>query len=224
MNDRTRKRLSIALGGALLVGVAIWTRRSLGIELDPNALRELVLGLGPAAPLACVLLITFRSLLGIPSQVALVVAGLCFGTLAGTFYGATGLTASGLGSFLIARYAGRDALESRIPARLKPLLEQAGERPGALFIAVGTGYPIGFITAYHAMAGVTAMRLWVFVVSLAIGSTLRAATYAFFGSSLVAGDLTPILRATAVIGAAFAIPLLFPGARAWLRRVVWMRD
>ena len=224
MTARVRKPLILALAAAATVGGAIWMRQTLGIELDPRALRDLVNGLGPVAPVALVLLITFRGLLGIPSQLVLIVAGLCFGTLVGALYGALGLTASGLGTFLIGRYAGRDALESRSPPRLRPLLELAGERLGAVIIAVATGYPIGFLTAYHALAGVTRMRLGAFAIALAVGSSVRAATYTFFGNSLVQGGIGPILQATAVIAAALALPLLMPSTRGWLKRMLIARE
>ncbi len=216
--SRIRKPLLLSIGAAAGLAGAVWTRHALGLEFDPRSLRDFVASLGPAAPLALVLLITFRSLLGIPSQLALIAAGLCFGTLAGALYGSLGLTASGLGTFLLARYAGREALESRAPPRLKRLLERSGNRLGAVLVAVGTGYPIGFITGYHALAGVTRMRLATFGVALVVGSGVRAATYTFFGSSLVAGGLAPVLQATALIAAVLALPLFSPRARAWLKR------
>ena len=220
MASKTAKPLILVLGCATALAGTLWARHALGIELDPRSLRDFVDRIGPAAPVALILLITFRSLLGVPSQLALIAAGLCFGTLAGTVYGALGLIASGLGTFLLARYAGREALQSRAPARLMPLLETVGDRLGAILVAVGTGYPVGFITGYHALAGVTPMRLGTFTIALAIGSSCRAATYTFFGNSLVTGGLAPVLQATAVIVAAMALPLLFPGSRTWIKRLV----
>jgi hypothetical protein len=49
---------------------------------------------------------------------------------------------------------------------------------------------------------------------------VRAATYAYFGNSLMAGELQLILIATAIILALLALPLFFSGGRAYLRRVV----
>jgi uncharacterized membrane protein YdjX (TVP38/TMEM64 family) len=224
MSPRLRKRIVVSIIGAGLLGFAIWARRSLGIEYDPHSLREWVLDLGPVAPIALVALIALRAAIGVPSQLVLIVAGLCFGVVIGTFYGALGLTISGLGTFLLARYAGRDAIEPRIPDRVRPFVEQAGERPGAVFVAIGTGYPIGFITAYHALAGVTPMRLTTFAIALIVGSTARAATYTYFGSSLVAGGLRPVIEATLLLGILLALPLLFTRTRTWLLKVVLARN
>ena len=93
-------------------------------------------------------------------------------------------------------------------------------RPGALFITLATGYPVGVLTAYHALAGVTPMKFGVFTLALALGAIPRAATYAYFGNSLLAGELKLILTATAIILALLASPLLFPSGRAFLERVV----
>jgi len=219
-----RRRNLVLLGvSVLVIGAAVWARRTLGIEMDPQALRDWIRGIGPAAPLACIALVAFRALLGIPSQLVLIVAGLCFGTMVGALYGTLGLTLSGVLTFLAARYGGRDALERRVPQRFSEFMRQAGERAGAVFVAFGTGYPVGFITAYHALAGITAMRLSVFLIALVLGSAVRAATYSYFGNSLIEGGITPILQATAVLGLAFAIPLLVPRSRDWLKRLVLVR-
>jgi uncharacterized membrane protein YdjX (TVP38/TMEM64 family) len=224
MSPRVRKWLVVSILSIGVIAFAVWARRSLGIEYDPLSLRELVLSLGPIAPVALIALIALRAAIGVPSQLVLIVAGLCFGTLLGTLYGAIGITLSGIATFLLARYAGRDAIEPRIPERVRPFVEQAGERPGAIFIAIGTGYPIGFITAYHALAGVTPMRLATFTFALAVGATARAATYTYFGSSLVAGGIRPVIEATLVIGVVLALPLLFARTRTWLLNVVLARD
>jgi uncharacterized membrane protein YdjX (TVP38/TMEM64 family) len=219
-----RKNLVLLGVGAIVIAVAIWARRTLGIEMDPQVLRDWIRGIGPAAPLVCIALVAFRALVGIPSQLALIVAGLCFGTLVGTLYGTLGLTISGTLTFLAARYGGREALERRIPKRFSVFMKQSGERLGAIFVAFGTGYPVGFLTAYHALAGITPMRLIVFIIALALGSSARAATYAYFGNSLITGGITPILQATAVLALAFGVPLLFPRSREWLKRMVLVRE
>jgi uncharacterized membrane protein YdjX (TVP38/TMEM64 family) len=220
MQSRRRKTLTLVAVAALGIGASWSLRRSLGIELDPRSLRDFVGELGALGPIVCVALIAFRSLLGIPSQVVLIGAGLCFGIFAGAIYGAIGLTLSAAGTFLIARYAGRDAVESRLPERFLPLFRNAGTRLGASFVGLGTAYPIGFITGYHALAGVTPMPLATFVVAVALGASVRAVTYTWFGSAIVEGGLIPLLQATAVLTAACVVPLLFPASRAWLRRLL----
>lgn len=202
----------------------MWARRSLGIELDPQSIRAFVQELGPIGPLVMVLLVTFRSLLGIPSQLILIAAGLCFGIAAGTLYGTIGLTLSALGTFGIARYAGRESVESHVPPRIKRALDQAGDRLGAVVVGLATGYPIGFITAYHAVAGITSMSAIMFAVAVTCGGMVRAATYTYFGNALIEGGMRAVLEATVVLTLLFTLPLLVPSVRRWVKRVVVAHD
>ncbi|MCS5637196.1 MAG: VTT domain-containing protein [Myxococcota bacterium] len=208
----------IAFGLGLLF-LGIFVRDRLGIDLEPQSIRAWILDTGPVAPILCVGIVALRSFIGLPSQLVLIVAGLSFGVFWGTVYGTIGLELSGLITFQLARIAGRDAVHRKIPERMRPLIARAGERPGALFIAVATAYPIGVLTAYHGLAGVTSMKLRVFAFALALGAVVRAATYAYFGNSLVAGDLELMFIATAIILGLLALPLLFPSGRAFFRRV-----
>ena len=220
MTKASRKWLGFTGLGIGLVALGMFVRGRLGIDLDPESIRQWVLAAGPIAPILCVGLVAGRSFVGLPSQVVLIVAGLCFGVFWGTLYGALGLEISGLITFQVSRMAGRDAVHRTIPDRIRPLIKRAGERPGALFITLATGYPVGVLTAYHALAGVTPMKFGVFTLALALGAIPRAASYAYFGNSLLAGELKLILTATAIILALLASPLLFPSGRAFLERVV----
>lgn len=208
----------------MILGGAIWARRSLGIELDPHSIRTYVQSLGPVGPLVMITMIAGRSLLGIPSQLILIAAGLCFGIAAGTLYGTIGLTLSAIATFGIARYAGRESVESHVPPRIKRILEQAGDRLGAVVVGVATGYPIGFITAYHAVAGITSMRFGLFAVAVAAGGAVRAATYTYFGNALIDGGIYAVLQATILLTALFTVPLLIPSVRRWIKRVVLAHD
>jgi uncharacterized membrane protein YdjX (TVP38/TMEM64 family) len=159
-----------------------------------------------------------------PSALVLIGGGLVFGTVAGTLYGAAGLLASALAMFLSSRWAGRDAVEARLPARFRYLLDVAGSRAGAVFVAVGTAYPLSPITSYHLLAGVTGMALPVFVSAAATGSLGRAAIYTYFGSSLVEAEPVRLLLAGALLLVAMLVPLAFPAPRAWLLQAFERRD
>jgi uncharacterized membrane protein YdjX (TVP38/TMEM64 family) len=210
------RRGRLLVGAAVLLAGFLLMRRALGLEFDPESMEDTVAGMGVWGPLVYVGIVAFRVPLGLPSQLVLVGGGIVFGTLSGTLYGAAGLLASAIGLFLIARYTGREALESRIPGRMRPVLELASTRVGALSLAVGTGYPFGPITMYHLFAGVTGMAFAAFVLAVGAGSLVRSATFTFFGSRILAGEIAGILQASAVIAAAVVVPLLFPRSRAWL--------
>ena len=101
---------------AVLLGVAFFARTQLGITWDLDGLRAFVDGLGAWGPLAFVGVVTFRTVLFVPSQLALIAGGICFGTTGGTIYGAIGLLASGLMVFVLTRWLGADAARNRVPA------------------------------------------------------------------------------------------------------------
>jgi uncharacterized membrane protein YdjX (TVP38/TMEM64 family) len=210
------RRGRLLVGAAVLLVGFIAMRRALGLEFDPESMETTVSSMGVWGPLVYMGIVAFRVPLGLPSQLVLVGGGIVFGTLSGTLYGAAGLLASGVALFLGARYAGREALESRIPPRMRPVLDLAATRVGALSMAVGTGYPFGPITLYHLVAGVTGMAFVAFVLAVGAGSLVRSATFTFFGSQILAGDSMGIVQAGALIAAAVLVPLLFPRSRAWL--------
>lgn len=212
----TRERW-LGLGAlVLLLGVAWFSRTRLGITWDLDGLRALVDGLGVWGPAAFVAVVTFRTVLFVPSQLALIAGGICFGTTGGTLYGALGLLASGLLVFLITRWLGADAVRSRVPAAVQRALAAAGSRGGAVLVGIGTGYPVGNVTGYHAAAALTPMRVDVFTAAVALGSLGRAWTYAFFGNAILERSTAELVAIAVGVGLAAALlPLLHPSVRAW---------
>lgn len=217
MHSETRR---IATAAAVIGGLSLlaWVaRHALGLEWNAESIRQAVGRLGVWGPVFFVPLVALRSFLLIPSQILLIAAGLCFGTAAGAVYGALGILGSGGLAFGVSRWAGRDAVLRMMTPRLHRALDLAGSRAGAILIFLGTAYPIGPITAYHAGAGVTLMRVPVFFLALAPGAAIRAATYTWFGSSLAEGGMWEITAAGALVALLTALPLAHPRGRDWLR-------
>ena len=212
--------LTLAIGGGVLLVVFALLRHQLGLAYDPESLRAAVGGLGIWGPLVFIGIVAFRVPLGMPSQLVLIGGGLVFGTLVGTLYGALGLTVSAGVLFATSRWAGQESIMARVPTRLQPLFDIAGSRFGASFIALGTGYPFGPITMYHLIAGVTKLPAVLFLAAVAVGSTVRAATFTYFGSSLMSGEADRVLQASALLLLAGLAPLAFPGPRAWLLQAI----
>ena len=87
-----------------------------------------------------------------------------------------------------------------------------------MLVGIGTGYPVGNVTGYHAAAALTPMRYDVFTLAVALGSLLRAWTYAFFGNAILersTAELVAIALGVAVLAA--VLPLLHPRVRGWVR-------
>ena len=220
----SRRRLWFLLGGLALIAVFVAVRRELGIELDPESIRAAVDRLGFWGPLAYVAIVALRIPLGLPSGFALVGGGLVFGFVEATLYGATGLLISAVGVFLISRWVGRETIESRVPARLRYLLDIAGSRVGALFVALGTAYPLSPLSSFPIVAGITSMAVTVFTLAAAAGSVGRAGLYAYFGSRIADADPLQLLGAGALFVAAAVIPLAFATPRAWVFQAFARRD
>lgn len=220
MNATLRRLLvSLAILGLLyLVGGTI--REQLGIEFDVESVRDFVLGLGPAAPLLFVFVVAGRSLLWLPSQVVLIVAGLCFGTLLGAVVGGAGLMISGLFLFAIARYAGRDAIERRLGPRVRHLLDFTRRRSGVLAFGLACSYPLSPLSPLQAAAGWTPMSVPHFIAAAFAGGMVRAGIFAYFGDALTRASWSALMQPLLLFAGVLAIPLLFPSGRTWLSEVL----
>lgn len=221
----------LVLTGLVVAGLfagALWLRGESGLELNPESLRDAVARMGVWAPFVYVLVVAFRVPLGMPSQLVLIGGGLLFGTLAGTAYGTGGLALSAVVLFLASRWAGRESVMTRLPARFQSLLKIAGSRAGVAFVGVGSGYPLGPVTMYHIAAGLTGMSLGAFALAATLGSSVRAYTYTFLGSTLsshqggesgsrwAGPDWELVAQALGVLTLALVVPLLFRRPRTWI--------
>jgi uncharacterized membrane protein YdjX (TVP38/TMEM64 family) len=218
MLRNTRKYLVFVFLILTICIVGYYARTVFDIEMNPDSLRAWINEAGPAAPAIAILLVGFRMILGIPSHLALLVVGLCFGVFKGAIYGAMGLAITGMLTFLIARYGAREFVKGRISKRFELMMNNAGNRSGAVAIAILTAYPIGPLTPVHTLAGVTPMPALLFFMVLSLGSLVRAACYTYFGSSLITGGIQPIIEASALLLSIICLPLLFPKCRAWLKQ------
>jgi len=212
-----RKILALVLAAALvlLVGAGHEFRTSAGIEISPESLREYVQALGPVAPIVFLGMVTFRSVLLLPSAVVLTAGGLAFGAWLGALLGGIGLVASALWCFAAARWLGREWVQSRIPERLRPLEERA-ESLGPPLIGLATAHPMGVMTPLYFAAGLSRIRFAPFLAACAIAGPVRAGLYAWFGSQLVDVGSPRFWASTAVLAAAAVLPLAHPRVRGWL--------
>lgn len=214
-----RAKLVAAFVVALAVAGGLVLRSRLGLELDPERLREQVEALGPLAPVLFVAALSLRFVLLIPSALLLTMGGAIFGVTMGTLYGALGLTLMGLLQFLMVQLAGADALRARVPPRFEGALRAARSWRGAATLAVVSAYPVGPQTPVQLAAALAGMGLVTFLASVGAGAMLRAGLFSWFGSSLLEGERA--LLASGAILVVVTLPFVHPRSRATL--LSWFR-
>jgi uncharacterized membrane protein YdjX (TVP38/TMEM64 family) len=209
---------AIRLGILALVAAALalgsLLRSALGLELDPDGLRQRVDEFGALGPLVFVILLSLRFVFLIPSAVMLTVGGVCFGAVLGTVYGAIGLTLMGLFQFVLVQLAGAESLRARVPQRLQGALRAARSGLGAGTLALVAAYPVGPLTPVQLAAALAGMPFAVYLLAVTAGSTLRAGLFAWFGSALLEGE--GAIVAGALLAAALILPMLHPRARRFV--------
>lgn len=192
-------------------------RAEAGFELSAESIRAWVAGLGVMAPLIFVALVTFRNFVFLPSMVVLSAGGLVFGASLGTALGTAGIVISALMKFGLARGIGREWIASQQGERFRTL-ERRAEGAGPWIIGAVTAYPTGPMTPFHYGAGLSSISLLAFALAVCLAAPLRAGTYSFFGSTLLAPGSPEFYVATGVLVGFVVLPLLHPRLRRRLFR------
>lgn len=209
---RVSAAVVVLLATVLAVGAGQQLRVSAGIGLSPESLRAWVAQIGPLAPLVFFGMVTFRSLLLLPSAVLLTAGGLLFGAPVGALVGGLGIVASALWCFAAARVMGREWVQSHIPAQLRPLEERA-ETLGPPLIGLATAHPMGVMTPLYLAAGLSRIRFAPFLAVCALAGPFRAGLYAWLGSQLVDFGSSRFWAATLLLVAVAVLPLAHPRVR-----------
>jgi uncharacterized membrane protein YdjX (TVP38/TMEM64 family) len=186
--------------GFAVVALAGFAAAAALLPHSPEALRELVLSLGPAAPaiaLAAWILLTPALF---PGTVLAAAGGLAFGGLGGAALAWAGAVAGGLAAFALARTVARgpiDGLVRRNPRlrRTHALLERRGFA-AVLAARLMPGMPAGGL---HYAAGVSPVKTRAFAAAIAVGALLRTAPYAVLGQGLASGSIATMLLAAGSI-------------------------
>jgi uncharacterized membrane protein YdjX (TVP38/TMEM64 family) len=178
---------------------------------SPSELRDLVLALGVAAPVAALAAWVVLTPALFPGTLLAAASGLTFGAVWGTALALGGAVLGGLAAFTLARALARERTlrlvrRSTKLARVHERLERRG------FVAVLAARLMPGVPAsglYYA-AGVSPVRRRAFTAAIAIGALLRTAPYALLGQGLASGSAIPVIIAAAsiAIGAGGATLLL----------------
>ena len=176
-----------ALGLAVAVAIAVIL---LVVQPTPDAVRgwvrdvrDWVESLGPLAPLAFIAVSACLTPLMFPGPLLAGASGLLFGTALGFPVTLAGAVLGATIAFSISRYVAGDAIEQLAGPRLLALEELVSRRGfvSVLYARIAPGVPYSLV---NYAAGLTRIRLAVFVGATALGTAPRSFAYTALGGSL----------------------------------------
>jgi len=206
-----RTLAAMALLGLFFLATG-WMRQRLGLEMSAESIQNRVLELGVWAPLGFLALAAVRQLFFLPSVIVLGAAGLLFGAGLGAVLGGVGITFNAIVMFLLARHMGADQVRARLHERF-PNFEDRARTAGPLLIALATGHPMGPQTVFHLGAGVTSIRLVVFLIAVLPAAIFRAAGYAYLGANILEPTSPKFWAMSAALFVLSVAPLAHRGLR-----------
>jgi len=188
------------------------------VLLDVHAVRDYIMGLGMAGPVAVAALIALAVLVSpLPSAPVALAAGALYGHTWGTIYVLAGAEVGAIGAFTIARMLGRDALLRWFGDRL-PATRLGTQNSLMALVFVSRLLPFISFDIVSYAAGLTALSLWRFAVATLAGVLPMAFLLAHFGGEMIEGELDRMLYAVLGLGLLTAVPLAAYSLREWLRR------
>jgi uncharacterized membrane protein YdjX (TVP38/TMEM64 family) len=210
MTAGTRVRILTAVAVVLAMAAAYWLLHESGAMatiLDGHALRQFIMGLGVAGPLAVVGLMTLAILVSpIPSAPIALAAGAAYGHTWGTAYIALGAELGALAAFGLARLLGRDALQRWLGSRLpKTRLGSQGTLMAIVFASRLLPF-ISFDVVSYA-GGLTTLSFWRFALATLAGILPASFLLAHFGGEMATGELDKIMFAVLALGLLTLVPL-----------------
>jgi uncharacterized membrane protein YdjX (TVP38/TMEM64 family) len=167
---------------------------------SPDALRELVLSAGPAAPLIAVAAWMVLTPALFPGTLLAAACGLAFGATGGAALAWVGALAGGMAAFALSRTIARSSVEPFLSrterlAKVRALLERRGFA-AVLAARLMPGVPAGGL---HFAAGVSPVSARAFAGAIGIGALVRTVPYAVLGQGLASGSLATVLFAAGSI-------------------------
>lgn len=166
LSGRGWLRLVVGLAIVGAVGWAWWTGALDG--LDVERVRDLVAGAGPLGPIGFVLAFTLLQPVGVSSHMFLLVAGLAWPPVVAVSVGWLGMMGGAAAAFGLARWLGKEAIQSRLPGWLEKWDARLGEEGLRAVILIR----LLFFTTFtvQLMMGVSRVRFRDYMLGTAIGN------------------------------------------------------
>jgi uncharacterized membrane protein YdjX (TVP38/TMEM64 family) len=211
-DGRSRRRLALLRLGALAIGVgcAFAVVLSAG-RPSAEGVRDWVDGAGVWAPLMFVVVSASLTCALFPGPLLAGASGLLFGTALGFPLSLTAATLGAAAAFSISRHVGGDAVEHLAGRRVLALRDLVSRRGfvSVLYARIAPGMPY---TLVNYAAGLTRIRVLVFVGATALGAAPRAFAYTALG-----GSLENLRSPEAIVAVCVLVAMAVAGATLVLR-------
>jgi uncharacterized membrane protein YdjX (TVP38/TMEM64 family) len=195
--------------GALVASVAALAAAAWAAPLD--AIPDAVARLGPAAPVAGVLLGASLLIGLVPRTPISVACGLLFGPTTGSICALAVTMVAAAVTFLAGRILGRQGIQhwahraaGRRGGRAWAAIEQWIAREGVLAVAAVRSLPLAPFGLVGYAYGASGVRVRDYAVGTLLASSPSAVTYALLGAAVVAEDAAPFTLLPLVIGVALS--------------------
>ena len=203
-------RIAAAIAVVLALAAAYWLLHetgTLGMILDGPALRQRIVALGAAGPLAVIALMVLAIMVSpIPSAPIAVAAGAAYGHGWGMLYVLLGAELGALAAFGVVRLLGRNTLQRWFGNRLP--VEWLGSQ-NVLMAIVFASRLVPFISfdVVSYAAGLTALSWWRFAVATLVGIAPASFLLAHLGGEMTVGETETIMYSVLALGLITLIPV-----------------
>ena len=217
---RSARALLVLLAvGACLLLLAAWRTPVLGFFREPQRLRGLVERLGPAGPLAIVLLQAAQVLLApIPGQAVSVVSGFLYGPWLGALYSMLGLLAGTVLALWLVRRWGRPLVERMVDPQTMARVDRLARSLGAPLLFLICVLPFLPDDMILLAAGLTSIPVPGIVLAAFLGRLPGVLIAAWLGRG--ASELSAPQWAAIIVGAG-ALAAVGYAVRGRVEPLVW---
>jgi uncharacterized membrane protein YdjX (TVP38/TMEM64 family) len=206
-----KRAIIFKVAAALLLTLFLvytWYRWDIASLFSPARIEAILENLGPFAPLIYMAVMAATAvIIPVPGPPLFVVAGALFGSVMGTVYAVVGSLAGAVIAFLIARFLGRDFVESLVGKQVVICCE-CSEGLLTKIIFFSRLLPLISFDVVSYGAGLTRMSLKSFSLATLLGSLPMTFIYHSFGSLVAVSSTTALLLGLMIVGILFALPYL----------------
>jgi len=163
MREQSKRLKALVLLGGILLFIGLSYYFNIGVRL--RELKDWFQELGHLGPLAFIATYVLATLLAVPGTILTVVAGIVFGAFWGTIYVSIAATIGAAGAFIIARYLGREYVESWLAESEKfRRLDLMTEKYDSLIVAITRLLPIFPYNIMNFAFGLTRVHFWTYII------------------------------------------------------------